>query len=68
MTSELNEFSVAKLELAPGDVLVVKGPLPSGTQTSTLSRIVPRGVRILYIPENVELSVLTKAEIDSKCV
>ena len=57
-------FSIAKLELEPGDVLVVKGPRPP--RHDAMCRIVPAGVRILYIPPEVELSVLTKKEIDAR--
>jgi hypothetical protein len=58
------EFRIAKLELAPGDVLVVKGPTPP--EWRAMSAIVPPGVRLLIIPPEVELSVLTRAEIEEK--
>jgi len=57
-------FSIAKLKLSFGDILVVKGP--KQPNHSVIRQVVPVGVRILYIPPEVELSVLTKAEIDAR--
>ena len=58
-------FTIARLELQRGDVLVVKGSTVNyGNSYAALSQIVPPGVRILYIPPDVDLSVLTKDEID----
>ena len=56
------EFTVARLELEHGDILVVKGPVPK--RAPDLSYFMPAGVRVLYIPPEVELSVLTKAEVE----
>jgi hypothetical protein len=57
-------FSIAKLELSPGDILVVKGgPTP---HNDYWHRFLPPGVRVLIVPPDVELSVLTKAEIDAR--
>jgi len=64
-------FSIAKLELSPGDILVVKHPpdYPKGLVADgcqMLSGMVPAGVKVLVLPPNVDLSVLTKAEIEAK--
>ena len=63
-------FSISKLELEAGDVLVVKGPRTTPERyhqtNDMLQQLVPSGVRILHIPPDVELSVLTKAEIDAR--
>jgi hypothetical protein len=61
--SEL-KIAIARLELEAGDILVVKGPIPK--QAPDLSFLLPSRVRVLYIPPDVELSVLTKAEIDER--
>lgn len=59
------EFRIAKLELASGDVLVVKTASDPGAH-EVLSRLVPPGVKVLYIPPDMELSVLTRAEIEER--
>lgn len=65
-------FSIARLELERGDVLVVKAEIQLREvyqRTISMFRsLVPDGVKVLFIPPNVELSVLTKAEIDEKSV
>lgn len=58
------EFRIAKLELAPGDMLVIKGPKPP--RWEAMRAIVPPSVRMLYIPEDMDLSVLTRAEIEAR--
>ncbi len=58
------EFRIAKLQLARGDVLVVKGAV--SPNHDALRALVPGGVRVLYIPPNVDLSVLTRAEIEER--
>lgn len=63
-------FSVALLELRAGDVLVVRGPIQTPEMQAAnfmrLKNLIPHGVRIMFIPPEVELSVLTKAEIEEK--
>lgn len=65
-------FSIAKLELEYGDILVVRSTAAMATfnpdSHHTLAKMLPAGVRILYIPREIELSVLTKAEIEAKAV
>lgn len=58
-------FSIAKLELQRGDVLVMKTDLTGITAAniSALQALVPNGVRILFIRPEDELSVLSKAEL-----
>jgi carbamoylphosphate synthase small subunit len=58
------EFRIAKLQLEEGDILVVKTDCP--VRHDVLEHIIPRGVKILYVPNDLELSVLTKAEIEAK--
>ena len=67
MTDIASEFQIARLELQRGDVLVVKGPAPTGQQHRMLSDLFPGGVKVLFIPPEIELSVLTKAEIEARC-
>lgn len=63
------DFRIARLELAAGDILVVQGPRVTAENShATLEPLVPRGVRILYVPEGVTFSVLTKAEIEAMAV
>lgn len=57
-------FSIAKLELEAGDILVVKGTATYNNAHAALSNLVPGGVRILYVPPDVELSVMTKADLE----
>jgi hypothetical protein len=59
------EFQIAKLALEPDDVLVVKGPPPPNGGIM-MPPILPRGVRVLYIPPEVDLTILTRAEIEEK--
>jgi hypothetical protein len=61
------KFRIAKLELESGDVLVVKGQPPEShppRSHEVLRACCPPGVRILYIPPEMELSVLTRAKIE----
>lgn len=66
--------AVAKLQCAAGDVLVVKitSVVLSGEQQERLrahfARFVPAGVRILVLDRDVDLSVLSKSEIESRAV
>lgn len=58
------EFRIAKLELARGDILVVKGPNPP--RWEALQVLVPQGVRVCYIPPEVDFFVLSRAEIEER--
>ena len=60
------ELRIARLELAPGDVLVVKSAMQPAHHV--LAAPVTAGARVLYITPEVELSVLTKAEIEARAV
>jgi hypothetical protein len=40
--------------------------MPERARAPDLSYFLPSGVRILYIPPDIELSVLTKAEIEAR--
>jgi hypothetical protein len=57
------EFRIAKLFLQPGDVLVVKTDDPR-PKYDVFRELVPGGVRVLYIPTSIDLSVLTRTEIE----
>lgn len=59
------EFQIARLELEDGDILVIKS---DRTPHASFQPCLPAGVRILYIPTDVELSVLTKSEIEARLV
>lgn len=59
------EFRIARLEFEPGDILVCKGREPP-RGSHPLRDLVPPGVRVLYLPADVDLSVLTKADIESR--
>jgi hypothetical protein len=58
------ELRIARLELEAGDVLVVK--TDRKPNHDAIGYLVPAGVRVLYITSDVELSVLTKADIESR--
>lgn len=58
------ELRIARLELECGDVLVVQSP--GKPNHDVLRELVPAGVRVLYIPPDVNLSVLTRADIESR--
>ena len=64
MADEILPLHIGKLELSPGDILVVKTDRAPPATTDVLRALVPAGVRVLYIPSNVDLSVMTRAEID----
>ena len=61
---EIIKFEIAKLELAPGDILVVKmsdlASFEMNRLGTVLSEIVPNGVRVLIVDDKTELSVLTR--------
>lgn len=63
--SEVTEFQIARLELRPGDVLVVRAPLVSMAQAATVRGLMPPGVRVMFTTPDVDLSVLTRAEIEA---
>jgi hypothetical protein len=60
-------YSVAKLELAAGDILVIRAKEPPNKAANDmLNRLAPPGVRILFIPPDVDMTVLTKADIEAR--
>lgn len=68
---EVEKLAIAKLELGPGDVLVVQSK--NRVPREVLDRIktyvepqLPHGVKILVIDRSVTLSVLTAADIASR--
>ena len=64
------EYRIAKLDLGPDDVLVVKyhGEITIGSVRSindTAQACAP-GVRVLFIGDDLDLSVLTRDEINAR--
>ncbi len=62
-------LEIGKLQLAPGDVLVVKTDRPMSQDVTErvrkhLKGLLPQNVTIMIIDRGVELSVLTKTEIE----
>lgn len=71
MPDEVNYFSIAKLQLAPGDILVVRvrGHVSLDTRAraqAAWSPLLPRTVKMLIIDDTIDLEVLTKADIEAK--
>jgi hypothetical protein len=69
----VGDAEIGKLDLAPGDILVVKVDrmIPSETADRIAAHVKPKlpdGVQVLVIDPAIELSVLTRAEIDAKTV
>lgn len=67
----IGAFEIAKLQLKRGDVLVVKTDRPMSNDATERTRkhlagLLPQGVRTMIIDRGVELSVLTKSEIESR--
>ena len=60
------QYRIAKLHLEEGDILVIKSD--RAPQYDWWMPLNMKGVRILYIPTDVDLSVLTRAEIEAKTV
>lgn len=65
------ELKIGRLTLVPGDVLVIQ--VHKTMPDWTLSRVhqyfqslTPNGVKVMVIDQTVELSVLTKAQIEAK--
>ncbi len=64
-------FEIGKLQLHDGDVLVVKTDRPLSIDATDrvrkhLKGLLPRDVTIMIIDRGVELSVLTKADIEER--
>jgi len=67
----IGAFEIAKLQLQHGDVLVVKTDRPMSNEATErvrkhLAGILPQGVKTMIIDRGVDLSILTKAEIDER--
>jgi hypothetical protein len=67
----IGAFEIAKLQLTPGDVLVVKTDRPMSQDATERTRkhltgILPQGVKTMIIDRGVDLSILTKTEIDER--
>jgi hypothetical protein len=66
---------IARLRLEPGDVLVVRVqnlPIDPGPVVerfgNTLKQCCPEGVKVLIIDGNIDLSILTKSEIERRLI
>lgn len=62
------EFQIAKLGLAPGDILVVRSLRPVPPESARhmreyISGIAPEGVEVVVIDSSIELSVLSGDEL-----
>lgn len=69
--TNLEEAAISKLELAPGDVLVVHVKAILTREMAMRAReqfreFVPDGVKVLIIDGGTELSKLTRADIDAR--
>lgn len=67
----IGAFEIGKLQLKDGDVLVVKTERPMSNDVTErvrkhLKGLLPRDVTVMIIDRGVELSVLTKTEIDER--
>lgn len=64
-------YRVGRLQLTPGDVLVVKVDHPISPEAAARIRqyvddATPSGTRTIVIDASIDLSVLTKTEIDER--
>ncbi|MDP3327178.1 hypothetical protein [Parvibaculum sp.] len=69
--AEQMEYRIGKLAMAPGDVLVVRmNSYPTRGDAEAIRgyfvRAIPRGCKVLVIPVGIDLSVLTRDEIESR--
>lgn len=67
----IGAFEIAKLRLQYGDVLVVKTDRPMSNEATERTRkhlagLLPQGVKTMIIDKGVNLSVLTKTEIEQR--
>lgn len=68
MSEFIPEFQIAKMRLAPGDVLVIRldrpvpGEIVARFRDETMQRL-PAGVKLLIIDRSIDLSILTKADV-----
>lgn len=65
--------AISKLELAPGDVLVVKLPLyPDVAQMKNvqkyISQVVGHDIKYLILGPDIDLTVLTRKEIEERTI
>jgi hypothetical protein len=62
------KIAIARLDLQRGDILVIKSPMfaQPGFRAPDLSYFLPLGVRVMCIAPDVELSVLTKDDIEAR--
>ncbi len=67
----MNELEIGKLSLAPGDVLVIRTDRVISREAAerlkeSAAPLLPPGVKCLVIEAGMELSVLTRAEIEAR--
>jgi hypothetical protein len=65
------EYGIGRLRLEPGDVLVIK--IAGGISTELVARfraeakhVLGEDTKVLVLGDRVDLSILTKAEIEAK--
>lgn len=68
---ELREFSISKMQLGPGDILVLRAPVALSFTSAEhirayLRQSLPEGQRVLILEPGFELSVLTKADVEAR--
>jgi leucyl aminopeptidase (aminopeptidase T) len=70
LVDDIVTIEIAKLLLQPGDVLVVRVPIVTHVLAEriheSMRNSLPPGVRVLVVDRDVELSVLTRAEIEAR--
>lgn len=67
----IGSLEIAKLELKHDDVLIVRVDRPVSNEVAkrireNLAPKLPQGVKVLIINPDIELSVLSRTEIESK--
>jgi hypothetical protein len=71
MTEAELPIQIAKLQLAPDDILVARFTRLVSQETCKrasdhIKRLLPPGVQVLVIDPSIDLSVLTRSEIESR--
>lgn len=71
MSNGADDLQIARLGLKAGDVLVVKylgtlSPSMGAAIKEAVEPQIPEGVKVLAIDQHIELSVLTREEIEGR--
>lgn len=67
----IGAFEIGKLQLTQGDVLVVKTDRPMSQDATDRTRkhlagLLPQDVKCMFIDRGVDLSILSKSEIEER--